>query len=178
MPFIVGVGDLPEDEMSLGSIALSSLLGGDVKKLSCEQSPNDVISSLYKEDGIFQLCGDAAYLNTQEGSWLEALGAWKVPTILMVLARADGNVPGMSSAYVALCKKLSVPLIGIIQLGGEWNSKSRYLDGLPWCGIIPIQKLPNRENILSKNYIELIEVEEVLGNITRKMRELNLKKIS
>tara|TARA_Y100001968_G_scaffold161721_1_gene147910 strand:+ start:6377 stop:6907 length:531 start_codon:yes stop_codon:yes gene_type:complete len=176
MPFIVGVGDISNEEISIGSLALSRFWAGSFRKLSCNESPDEVISSLSKdvvEGGLFQLIGDASFVKADGCSWLEALGAWKIPTILMVLSRSDGQVPGTSSAYVALCKYLSIPLIGIVQLGGDWDSKRRSLDGLPWCGNIPIKKIRDVE-INSMEYAsDLIEIEEVALNIKRKMKSIH-----
>tara|TARA_Y100001968_G_scaffold146104_1_gene133578 strand:+ start:2662 stop:3186 length:525 start_codon:yes stop_codon:yes gene_type:complete len=174
MPFIVGAGELPEEQMSTGALALSRFWGGDFAKLSCEKSPNDSISILERNDGIVQLVGDAAFANHDGGSWLESLGVWRIPTVLMVLASRNGSVPGVSSAYVALCKHLSVPLIGIIQLGGDWDPKRRSLDGLPWCGMISIQNPRAEEFDLSENSFNLISIEDVVANLKRKMISLNL----
>ena len=46
-------------------------------------------------------------------------------------------IPGAVLAYTELCKKFSVPVIGLVQFGGRWNSLDRRLDGLPWSGWIP-----------------------------------------
>ena len=117
MLFLVGAGELPEAQMRAVTIALSRYWNNEFRKISCEQSPNEEISLLNQKDGLFQLEGDAASANHEGGCWLESLGTWKIPTILMVLSSSDGSVPGIASAYVALCKSLSVPLIGIVQLG-------------------------------------------------------------
>ena len=84
-----------------------------------------------------QLSGDAAMLHLEGGSWLEALGAWRQPTVLMVAPLLSGDIPGVAPAYVALCKNFEVPLIGIVQLGGDWDNNKRRADGLPWCGLVP-----------------------------------------
>ena len=174
MPFIVGVGEPPEEPISIGSISLSSFLGKDLKKISCQESPNYKISLLNKNEGLFQLIGDAAFVNDEGDSWLEALGAWKIPTILMVLSNSDGTVPGIASAYVAFCKYLSVPLIGTIQLGGDWDQKRRSLDGLPWCGRISIQNpLTNRIDSCD-NPFEVMQIEDVVAKIRRQMIALDL----
>jgi hypothetical protein len=66
------------------------------------------------------------------GSWAAALGAWRQPTLLLV----DGHRPasGLAAAATALLRQEGVPLLGLIQWHGAWNSQERQLDGLPWLG--------------------------------------------
>ncbi|WP_320664717.1 hypothetical protein [Prochlorococcus sp. MIT 1223] len=140
MPFLAGAGEVIDSDFSVGSQSLSAFWGGEFEKYLCKESPNKIISSIHKKQGLFQLIGDIAFTNENGESWIEALGAWRMPTILFSSPSEDGHISGQSAAYVALCKQLSVPLIGIIQLGGNWNSHSRSLDGLPWCGLLPVNK--------------------------------------
>lgn len=173
MLFLVGAGELPEAQMRAVTIALSRYWNNEFRKISCEQSPNEEISLLNQKDGLFQLEGDAASANHEGGCWLESLGTWKIPTILMVLSSSDGSVPGIASAYVALCKSLSVPLIGIVQLGGYWDRKRRSLDGLPWCGKLSIHLSENQFSSFDESS-QLIEIEDIVSNIRKKMIDLNL----
>jgi len=143
MPFLIGAGNLSDEEMSPGSMILSELWAEPLVKFSCEQSPVSVFNSLKETSGLFQLNGDPASSNRETGSWLEALGSWRKPTILFVSPRLSGEIPGAAAAYVALAKSFSVPLIGIVQLEGVWDSEERILDGLPWCGRL------SRENDLT-----------------------------
>ncbi len=135
-PFLVSTGNWPSHQMRAGRSALSQSWGGDLIQFSCSSSPKQVLNCLPNEEGLVQLVGDPALLIPDEGSWLEALAAWRQPTLLMVSPLDTGDIPGMAAAYVALCKVLSVPLIGILQIGGTWRQHDRRLDGLPWCGCL------------------------------------------
>jgi hypothetical protein len=66
------------------------------------------------------------------GSWAEALGAWRQPTVLLIPAAAAASGP--AAAYHALLKLQGVPLLGLIQWGGPWQAGDRRRDGLPWLG--------------------------------------------
>ncbi len=134
--FLVGAGELSNHEMRAGSRALAMGWGGNLIEYTCAQNPINTLHSLPHEDCLVQLLGDAAIDHPHGGSWLEALGAWRQPVILKVISTSSGNVPGSAAAYTALCHSLKVPLIGLIQLGGNWNQTQRRLDGLPWLGFL------------------------------------------
>ncbi len=171
MPFIISAGSISDSDMTSGSLALKAFWNYELLKYSCYQSPVEVLSSLPKKEALFQLSGDAASFNSENGSWFECLGAWKKPVILMVVPSADGYIPGVASAYVSLCADLSVPLVGIVQLGGEWNSRYRSLDGLPWCGCLPSNisaDNPSQEPFYPFDNFEVAE------NLKRRMFNLNL----
>lgn len=170
MPFLVGAGKLSDSEISPGSIALSAFWGGSLTKYSCTDSPNEILSCLPKVDSLFQLNGDAGMFYSKDGCWIECLGVWRIPVILMVLPSPDGEIPGLAAAYVSLCDRFSVPLIGIVQLGGKWHSKFRNIDGLPWCGW-----LPNSAEINSiDNCAYPMDTFVVVENIRRRLWNLNL----
>jgi hypothetical protein len=65
-------------------------------------------------------------------TWAEALGAWRQPTLLIL----DGPqlASGWPAAATALLRQERVPLVGLIQWGGEWQPERRRQDGLPWLG--------------------------------------------
>ena len=90
-------------------------------------------------------------------------------------AQPSGEMTGCASAYAALCQTLSVPLVGIIQVGGVWNPWHRKLDGLPWCGWIPGE----RENKLIRNdnigKHEEIKVEEIAFLLRKRILNLKFK---
>ncbi len=136
IPFLVGAGPLPESRMHAGCLLLAEIWGGGLIRFCCSESPRQLLGGLSQEKGLVQLSGDAAMLHPEGGSWLEALGAWRQPTVLMVAPLLSGDIPGVASAYVALCKNFAVPLIGIVQLGGDWDNNKRRADGLPWCGLV------------------------------------------
>lgn len=66
------------------------------------------------------------------GSWAEALGAWRQPTLL--LFEAGQLATGWPAAATALLRAWRVPLVGLIQWGGCWDGLARRRDGLPWLG--------------------------------------------
>ena len=175
MPFLVSAGCLSADEMSRGSELLTEFFGGTVLCYSVEDCPNEVLSALPKEDCLFQLNGDPAKFNIDFGSWLEALGSWRHPTLLMVSpAPSLGDMTGLAAAYVALCKDLAVPLVGIVQLGGQWNFEQRRLDGLPWCGRLPINKEDEDEILKNTDSIYLMDTENVCLNIKKRILTLDV----
>ncbi len=156
MTFLIGCGSLSECSMNSAAIALSCFWGGELRKYSCYEKPNEVIASLSTQKGLIQLNGDAAMTTSPEGCWLDALGAWKKPVVLMVEPLSTGHVPGAAKAYFALCKELCVPVIGLLQLGGDWDLIQRKLDGLPWCGHLASNVLNNNsENKSSPLFLEL-----------------------
>jgi hypothetical protein len=137
-PFIVGAGCIPDHRMTFGSNSLSEVWGGKLIEYSCLEDPVEILDSIPQDEGLVQLIGDAAMHYSMRGSWLEVLGAWRQPIILMVLTTLpNGEPPGVAAAYAALCDSLHVPLVGIVQLGGYWDPLKRRSDGLPWCGWIP-----------------------------------------
>ncbi len=172
-PFLVGAGPLKEQRMHAASLALSRFWGGSPISYSCGDRPNEILKNVSHDQGLVELHGDSAILMVEGCSWLEALGFWKQPTILMVEPLPSGQIPGIASAYVALCKCLSVPLIGVVQLGGEWESWYRRVDGLPWCGIISDDEL---SFFSANNYSEdqLVEFSsyKIVELLKCKMRDL------
>ncbi|MFZ0408773.1 MAG: hypothetical protein WAM11_11790 [Cyanobium sp.] len=68
------------------------------------------------------------------GSWVEALGAWRQPCLLVIAA---GQLPcGWPAAGTALLQRWGVPLLGLLQWGGAWDRPARRRDGLPWLGVL------------------------------------------
>jgi hypothetical protein len=66
------------------------------------------------------------------GSWAEALGAWRQPTLLVL--GGDQLATGVPAAATALMRQCGVPLLGLVQAGGDWQAGERRRDGLPWLG--------------------------------------------
>ena len=81
---------------------------------------------------LWPLAGDPGAFLGDQGSWAEALGAWRQPTLLLIPAAAASTGP--AAAYVALLERQGVPLLGLIQWGGPWLAADRRRDGLPWLG--------------------------------------------
>ncbi|MEB3316845.1 MAG: hypothetical protein VKO39_01700 [Cyanobacteriota bacterium] len=66
------------------------------------------------------------------GTWAEALGAWRQPTLLII---AWQQLPsGAAASSIALLRQWRVPLLGVLQWGGSWSPEQRRRDGLPWLG--------------------------------------------
>ncbi|UPM50988.1 hypothetical protein MY494_04200 [Synechococcus sp. A10-1-5-1] len=67
--------------------------------------------------------------------WAEALGAWRIPSCL-VCSEAD-RAAGLARSHWALLRHYRVPLLGLIQVGGDWRPAERRAEGLPWLGHLP-----------------------------------------
>lgn len=70
-----------------------------------------------------------------QGTWAAALGAWRQPVLLLLPAAELRR--GSAAAQVALLRQEGVPLVGVLQLGGDWQPEDRRADGLPWIGCWP-----------------------------------------
>ena len=173
-PFLVGAGCISDLEMRSGSKALSKLWGGQLIEHSCLADPTKVLGSLPEEGGLVQRLGDAAMHNSQGLSWMEALGAWRRPIILMVVPTSSGNMPGTASAYSALCKSLKVPLVGIVQLGGDWDSLNRRLDGLSWCGWLPRDHQPEMDGDKPVFKYDLLQTKKTVLILRERLISLNI----
>jgi len=168
MTFLIDGGFLPESVMTELSIVLSRFWGGGLVKCSSDQIPEEVIDNLNAENGLIQFSGDVAMAQQSGGSWLEALAAWRIPVVLIVKPLPSGQIPGIASAYVALCKELKVPLIGVLQFGGAWNCQQRMLDGLPWCGLFPSDAFELDQLGIDKKCNYLSEIQEIVSKLKRR----------
>ncbi len=64
--------------------------------------------------------------------WAEALGAWRQPVLVLL---TPGQVAwGLAAASTALLQQQRVPLLGLVQDGGDWDGARRGREGLPWLG--------------------------------------------
>ncbi len=135
--FLVKIGSLSDGELEIICNEMARIWDCKTVQQDCKTDPNRTFERM--EDGfqLVQLKGDAAKTIKDGSNWLEALGAWKKPTLLMTCPCPNNEISGEVTAYAALCEKLSVPLIGIVQVGGKWNKSLRKKEGLPWCGKIP-----------------------------------------
>ncbi|WP_413440498.1 hypothetical protein [Synechococcus sp. MIT S1220] len=143
---LVGAGPLPELQMRRSAEALAT--GGKRALIShaAGESPHDVLRNVANQHVILRLSGDAARWHPQAGSWLEALADWNCPVLFLVGGDADGGIPGTAASYIALSQKLRVPLIGIAQVDGAWDTTARRQDQLPWCGWIPAANHPRHDD--------------------------------
>ena len=139
---LVGAGPLPELSMREGAQQLADRFSAELVPLACGSEPHiglQALASRQRERNhptLLRLSGDAAMAQGFSGSWFDALGAWRCPVLLLVQPNAAGLIPGMAPASVALCHSLSIPLVGLAQLGGSWDLAARRMDGLPWCGLL------------------------------------------
>jgi hypothetical protein len=62
--------------------------------------------------------------------WADDLGAWRQPT-LVLLDGAD-RPASQGALHHALLRLHRVPLLGLLQVGGDWDAALRRRDGLPW----------------------------------------------
>jgi hypothetical protein len=78
------------------------------------------------------------------GSWAEALGAWRQPTVLVL--SGEQLATGLPAAGTALLRQAGVPLLGLIQAEGPWQEHVRRRDGLPWLGLLPAMGAPQGDD--------------------------------
>ena len=139
---LVGTGPLPELSMREGAQQLVDRFSAELVPLACASEPHSGLEALASRPSdrnhpkLLCLSGDAAMAQGSSGSWLDALAAWRCPVLLLAQPNAAGLIPGMAPASVALCHSLSIPLVGLAQLGGRWDLSARRMDGLPWCGLL------------------------------------------
>jgi hypothetical protein len=112
---------------------LSEATGLPVRLIAEPQSPPQALADLLAAPGpwLAPLPLDPGLALTQ-GSWAEALGAWRQPTLLVVDQAQLGT--GIPAAATALLERWSVPLLGLLQWGGRWDASARRRDELPWLG--------------------------------------------
>ncbi len=170
--FLVGTWNLPQREIEIGVNALSQSWGGRLFQYRCEQNPTKILNSLPAENGLAHLVGDAAMTQHYGFSWLEALGAWKQPTVLLASPLPVESLSGMAAAYVALCEVQSVPLIGIVQLGNPWDASLRRLDGLPWCGCIRVEDHKSSKSNKFAFTASDLDAQQVVRQLNRRMNYL------
>ena len=149
IPLLVGAGPLPELRMREACTALADCWGLDLSHICEGESPLKLLSDSAAQQGLVRLSGDAARQRPDGGSWLDALADWRHPLLLLVAGEPDGSVAGSAAAYTALCHQLGAPLIGLVQIGAQWNRLQRRRDGLPWIGWIPAAGTPERELALN-----------------------------
>ena len=139
---LVGAGPLPELSMREGAQQLADRFSAELVPLACGSEPHSGLQALASRQRernrptLLRLSGDAAMRQGSSGSWFDALAAWRCPVLLLAQPNAAGLIPGIAPASVALCHSLSIPLVGLAQLGGSWDLGARRMDGLPWCGLL------------------------------------------
>ncbi|MFM1800159.1 MAG: hypothetical protein RLZZ117_2437 [Cyanobacteriota bacterium] len=98
------------------------------------EAPHDQLQRLQTrpEGWLASLPLDPGHPLEAGGTWAEALGAWRQPTLLVIDWRQLPS--GAAAAGVALLRQWRVPLLGLVQWGGLWSPEQRRKDGLPWLG--------------------------------------------
>lgn len=132
---VIGAGSLPELSMRNGVQSLADGLSLPLCTVATGETPDRALERIVAaEPSLVRLAGDPGRLDHQGRSWIEALGAWRMPTLMLGAPLGDGAIPGAVPAFLALCQQHRVPLVGLVQLGGAWRPMERRLDGLPWLG--------------------------------------------
>ena len=175
-PFLITSDNLSLSEIKHGSLALSNIWGGGIEEVSCEISPSEILNNLTAANGLILLKGDSAQNYSGKGSWLEALADWHLPVIVLVNSLASGNTPGSAFAYSALCRELSISLVGFLQVGGVWDATKKVKDNLPWCGWLPSNPDETIEITNNVNTDYLMDIEDVVFNLRRKLLYISKKK--
>ena len=160
--FVIGTSDLSDHSLRLGSRALADALGITLIQHFSYEEPLKVLRNLGEEKALVCLSGDVAMSMVGGGSWLETLGSWRIPTVLMVEPLFSGHISGSAAAYASLSASLGVPLLGLVQLGDPWEEEIRRLDGLPWSGYIPgsvlndVEVVSDLNRITDKNLLQVV----------------------
>ena len=68
----------------------------------------------------------------------------------------------IASAYSALCESFRIPVLEMIQFGGNWDQIQRKLDELPWRGWLSISNPNKLYNFDTPRQFEEISIEEVV----------------
>ena len=166
--FLITSDNLSLPEIKQGSLALSNVWGGGIEEVSCEICPSEILNNLTEGNGLILLKGDSAQNYSGKGSWLEALADWHLPVIILVNPLDSGNTPGSAFAYSALCRQLSISLVGFLQVGGVWDVSKKVTDNLPWCGWLPSKPDEMIEITNNANTDYSMDIEDVVFNLRRK----------
>ncbi len=171
LAFLIGSGTLAENPFEASCRSIAKAWTKPLSILSDVEDPRLSLEKLADSSGLIALKGDAAATKPGGDSWLEALGDWKHPVILIVTPLDSGLVSGSPKAYAALCRQLKAPLIGLVQTGGSWNPEVRRKENLPWCGYI--RNNSSKKNRELNNHYEN-DVYEVVHFLKRRVLELEL----
>lgn len=109
MPLLPGLAPLPHPDQALG-----------------------LLMDAGSGSGLSWLGLDPGMALSDGGTWAQALGAWRQPTLLLIDAAQLST--GMAAATTALLLQHDVPVRGLIQWGEPWQPEQRRRDGLPWLG--------------------------------------------
>lgn len=122
--------------------ALAARLGASLQPLGAVPDPQTLqalqdraVASASEAVALALLPVDPGLWIEAQGTWAAALGAWRQPVLLLLPAAELRR--GSAAALVALLRQEGVPLVGVLQLGGDWEAEDRRRDGLPWIGCWP-----------------------------------------
>jgi len=174
-PFLITSDNLSLSEIKQGSLALSNVWGGGIEEVSCEISPSEILNNLTEANGLILLKGDSAQNYSGKGSWLESLADWHLPVIILVNSLASGNTPGSAFAYSALCRQLSISIVGLLQVGGVWDVSKKVKDNLSWCGWLPSKSDEMLEITNNANTDYFMDIENLVFNLRRKILYISNK---
>jgi hypothetical protein len=124
----------PDAPAAQSARLLAQALSLPHRHLSDPSSPHRPLGELGAADGgwLASLPLDPGHPLADGGTWAEALGAWRQPTLLTIAAPQLAS--GAAASTLALLRQWRVPVLGLLQWGGAWNTDHRRRDGLPWLG--------------------------------------------
>jgi len=140
---LAGVGPPQElaERLRAAAERLATLTAWPLRPLDPALPPRQALAGLGEGRSTAQAPAWLAPLSVDPGlalgderNWAEALGAWRQPTLLILAA--PQLTSGWPAAATALLREARVPLVGLIQWGGEWQPERRRQDGLPWLGAL------------------------------------------
>ena len=114
---------------------LAALTGLPLRAIRQIEAPAEALAALTGPAGgwLAPLPMDVGVAQ-QQGSWAEALGAWRQPTLLVV--EASQRTTGLPAAATALLRHWQVPLVGLVVWAEEAQAAPTawHQDELPWLG--------------------------------------------
>ncbi len=138
---LAALGTLPP----LAAVAerLAALTGLPLAAIPDPDQPDAALAALQPWPGgwLAPLPTDLGLPLPAGGSWAEALGAWRQPTLLVL--SAEQLATGLPAAGHALLRQWRVPTLGLLQWGGRWEEAARRRDGLPWLGVMAASQAAN-----------------------------------
>ncbi|MFN9545489.1 MAG: hypothetical protein ACK6AD_00240 [Cyanobacteriota bacterium] len=124
----------PESATEQAARRLARALSLPHRRIGEPRAPHEELRQLQASDGgwLASLPLDPGQPLQDGGTWAEALGAWRQPTLLILPWQQLPS--GAAASTVALLRQWRVPLLGVLQWGGTWRAEQRRRDGLPWLG--------------------------------------------
>lgn len=135
----------PECASERAAQRLARTLSLPHRRISDPWTPRGQLQQLQATGGgwLASLPLDPGHPLERGGTWAEALGAWRQPTLLVIAWPQLSS--GAAASSVALLRLWRVPLLGVLQWGGPWSPEQRRQDGLPWLGRLEEATGPDQE---------------------------------